>query len=190
MRRSKCTPDYAFIDEQLQESFALRFEESCDGLGTSWLIIKHWWVKNRWLLYHFPKCLFNEKRESTAAPCFFHPNVWTYFSVPREKLVLNEPFKMERSYFLFIYNPFALQESNGNFKWKKIEQNRKIFFVFFFLFLFLGSWFIGFVLLCCCCRFFFLSNWPSYSKLSSWDLYFETLGQSIIVQWPNPTRLV
>ena len=145
--------------------------------------MKHWWVKTRWLLYHFPKCLFNEKRESTAAPCFFHPNVWTYFSVPREKLVLNwqltvslkltpllvlnEPLKMERSYFLFIYNPFALQEANGNFKWKKIEQNRKIFFVFFFLFLLLGSWFIVFVLLCCCCRFFFfLSNWPSYSKLS------------------------
>ena len=106
-------------------------------------------------MYHFPKCLFNEKRESTAAPCFFHPNVWNYISVPREKLVLNEPFKMERSYFLFIYNPFALQESNGNFKWKKIEQNRKIFFVFFFLFLLLGSWFIVFVLLCCCCRFFF-----------------------------------
>ena len=62
---------------------------------------------------------------------------------------------MERSYFLFIYNPFALQESNGNFKWKKIEQNRKIFFVFFFLFLLLGSWFIVFILLCCCCRFFF-----------------------------------
>ena len=62
---------------------------------------------------------------------------------------------MKRSYFLFIYNPFALQEFNGNFKWKKIEQNRKIFFVFFFLFLLLGSWFIVFVLLCCCCRFFF-----------------------------------
>ena len=41
---------------------------------------------------------------------------------------------MERSYFLFIYNPFALQEFNGNFKWKKIEQNRKIFFVSFFSF--------------------------------------------------------
>ena len=158
-------------------------------------------------MYHFPKCLFNEKRESTAAPCFFHPNVWTYFSVPREKLVLNwqltvslkltpllvlnEPLKMERSYFLFIYNPFALQEANGNFKWKKIEQNRKIFFVFFFLFLLLGSWFIVFVLLCCCCRFFFFYQIDLLIQNSvSWDLYFETLGQSIIVQWPNPTRLV
>ena len=170
--------------------FAPRFEESCDCLGTSWLTIKHWWVKNRWLLYHFSKCLFNEKRESTAAPCFFQPNVWTYFSVPREQWVLNEPFKMKRSYFLFIYNPFALQEFNGNFKWKKIEQNRKIFFVFFFSFSALR-----FLVYCFCFAllllfFFFFSNWPSYSKLSSWDLYFETPGQSIIVQWPNPTRLV
>ena len=141
--------------------FAPRFEESCDCLGTSWLTIKHWWVKNRWLLYHFPKCLFNEKRESTAAPCFFHPNVWNYISVPREKLVLNEPFKMERSYFLFIYNPFALQESNGNFKWKKIEQNRKIFFVFFFSFSALR-----FLVYCFCFALLLLSFFFFFIKLT------------------------
>ena len=137
--------------------FAPRFEESCDGLGTSWLTIKHCWVKNRWLLYHFSKCLFNEKRESTAAPCFFKPNVWTYFSVPRKQWVLNEPFKMERSYFLFIYNPFALQEFNGNFKWKKsnkIEKSSSSFFFSFSALRFLVYLFL--VLLCWFCRFFCL----------------------------------
>ena len=145
MGRSKLTPDRAFIEEQLLELFAPRFEESCDGLGTSWLTIKHWWVKNRWLLYHFSKCLFNAKRESTAAPCFFKPNVWTYFSVPREQWVLNEPFKMERSYFLFIYNPFALQESNANFKWKKSNKIEKSSSSFFFSFS--ALWFLVYLFL-------------------------------------------
>ena len=52
---------------------------------------------------------------------------------------------MERSYFLFIYNPFALQEFNGNFKWKKSNKIEKSSSSFFFLFLLLGSWFICFL---------------------------------------------
>ena len=52
---------------------------------------------------------------------------------------------MERSYFLFIYNPFALQEFNGNFKWKKSNKIEKSSSSFFFLFLLFGSWFICFL---------------------------------------------
>ena len=56
---------------------------------------------------------------------------------------------MERSYFLFIYNPFALQEFNGKFKWKisnKIEKSSSSFFFSFSALRFLVYLFL--VLLC------------------------------------------